>query len=304
MKQVVVTKDGPIKTIKEALDLIKYGEKATIILKEGIYKEKLNIDKPYITIQGEGKDKSIISYDDYAHKIHKDGRDYNTFRTSTLLISEDHITLKDLQVANTSLPNRGQAIALAIYGNYFIGKNILLHSYHDTLFLGPLPDDLKERYSTFLPPNLLFKEGDLISRFENSTIEGSIDFIFGCGKALFKNCDIISLDKGFVIAPGHSLFSKDGFIFLECHFINKTNVMNNVYLSRPWRAYGKCVFLKCQYDNHILKEGLTPWNNKYPLLYSRYYEYPFIPGRVLYMHTLDTYNYEKYLTLISSFMSF
>lgn len=304
MKEIIVSKSGPIYTISDALKLVAFGNKTTIILKEGIYKEKVVIDKPYITIKGQGKDKSIITYDDYSQKIHKDGRDYNTFRTPTMLVKEDHVTLLDLEVRNSSNPKGGQAVALAIYGNYFVAKNCLFSSYHDTLFLGPLPDDLKERYATFLPRDILFKEGNLISRFETCDIKGSIDYIFGCGQSLFKNCNIISLDQGFVVAPGHSLFTKEGFIFLECHFINNTHVMNNVYLSRPWRPYGKSVFLKCEYDNHIIKEGLTPWHNKTPFLYSRYFEYPMVFGRVPYMLPLNTYQYEKYLTIVTSFMNF
>ncbi len=301
MNQLIVSKDGPIKSIQEAINSIVYGNHVSIYIKEGIYEEKIIIDKPNIDLIGEGINKTIIKYNDYSKKIHPDGRDYNTFRTPTALVLGDYCKIKDLAIYNSADPKGGQAIALAIYGNHFSLDSARISSYNDTLFLGPLPDDLKERYTKFLTPRELFIEGNLYSHFKNALIEGSIDFIFGAGSALFDRCNIVSLKEGYVAAPGHSLFQKDGFIFNECHFINQTNLMNSTYLARPWRPYGKCVFLKCSYDNHIKKEGIALWHNLTPEEFSRFYEYPYNPSRVKYFLPLNDYEYEKYITRFMNF---
>ena len=38
--------------------------------------------------------------------------------------------------------------------------------------------------------------------------------------------------------------------------------MRKVYLSRPWRPYGKAVFVRCHLGGHILPEGWNNWGKK------------------------------------------
>ena len=47
-----------------------------IQLSEGEYRTKCTIFVPEITIRGEGPDKTVIVWDDYAEKIHEDGTIY------------------------------------------------------------------------------------------------------------------------------------------------------------------------------------------------------------------------------------
>ncbi len=304
MQKICVSPQGPIKTIKDALKQIDPMGNAEIVLSEGVYHEKIRLSLPHITLRGAGIGKTILFFEDSSQKIHPDGRDYNTFRTPTLLITGSDCKLMNLTIRNDGDPSKGQAVALAIYGNRFIAENIEIKSYHDTLFLGPLPDDLKERYFHFLSAEELFIEGSLISRFSHCKIEGDIDFIFGTGKALFYQCEIISNRPGFITAPGHSQFQNQGFLFYQCHFVNQTHLQNCVYLSRPWRPFGKVVFIDSQYDNHIKKEGIQEWHNVDPMRYSRFYEYPKVLGRVPYFKQMDSYTYEKYLRILQEYLDF
>lgn len=311
MKNITVGSNQLVKTITEALSLIAPNEKAIITLKSGVYKEKLTLTSSNLTIIGESPKSTIITFDDYANKIHSDGRDYNTFRTYTLNVLGDHITFRNVTIENSSYDSieKGQAVALSVYGNYFSMDNCILKSEQDTIFLGPLPDDLKVRYTHFLTPQELFIEGERIHKFTNCEIYGAVDFIFGTSSALFRNCKIVSIYRnhktGFVAAPAHSLAQRHGFIFFQCQFTAESNVPNDsFYLARPWREFGKCVFINNAYGPHIKLEGFEKWKMVDPNLYSRLYEYPYLPGRVSWTRFLDTYEFESYLTFIKSHFTY
>ena len=135
----------------------------TIYLCEKSYNEKIVIDKPNLTIIGKGNSSKII-YGDYAKKIHEiDGLEYNTFRTYTVNITASNVKLINLTIENSSSNPKanGQAVALSVYGDNFYGENLWLISKQDTLFCGPLPDDLITRYIDFLPYSERYAEGNL-----------------------------------------------------------------------------------------------------------------------------------------------
>ena len=73
-------------TISEAVLSVPENSKepVTIIVRQGIYKEKLVINRPNITLLGEGK--VVITYDDYASKLMENGENYGTFRSYTVLV--------------------------------------------------------------------------------------------------------------------------------------------------------------------------------------------------------------------------
>ena len=85
-------------------------------------------------------------------------------------------------------------MALSVNAKSFYAKNVGLKSTQDTLFLYPFPDDLVVRYRGFIPHNQLYAEGHALHVFEKCEICGTVDFIFGCSEAYFKDCEIISLN--------------------------------------------------------------------------------------------------------------
>lgn len=305
MKEIIVSKTGNIKTIKEALEICQFENDITIRVQEGIYHEKITIKNDNVIFIGENRKKVILDFDDYAFKIHEDGRDYNTFRTATCSILGNNCSMQNLTIRNTSVAKTcGQAIALEVYGNYFKANNIDIISEQDTLFLGPLQDDLKERYSTFLEKNKLFIEGNLYSKFKNCTIEGNVDFIFGTSSALFYNCSFVSNGKGYVFAPSHSLFQEIGFNAIECKFIAKNKDINDVYIARPWRRYGKINILNCKFAKHIKKEGYIKWNNPHPEIFNRFYEYPLKEKRISWINTYSKDEFTKLLKKLTDIFTF
>lgn len=242
-------------------------EPTAIYLAEGIYRQKTVLRANDVTLIGSGRETTVITYDDYAKKIHEDGLEYNTFRTYTLCITGERVRLENLTIENSNTDPKkvGQCVALSVNAKIFSAKNVDLKSTQDTLFLYPFPDDLVVRYSGFIPQDQLYTEGRATHLFENCRIYGTVDFIFGCSEAYFKDCEIISIydnrEIGFVCAPAHPLAESAGFNFIDCNFICEGAQRATNYLARPWRDFGKAVFINCTADWHINPLLFDKWND-------------------------------------------
>ena len=259
--------------------LKKVSSNTRIILEKGIYREKTEIHIPDIEIIGSGKEDTVIVYGDYAKKLDEIGREYNTFRTYTAAVLADNVSFKELTVQNDSLhpEEKGQEVALTVYADGFTAENCNFISTQDTVFCGPLPPDLIERYDGFLKDELR-RSGDMRQIFKNCLIAGSVDFIFGCGDTLFDECEIKSVydvrGHGYTAAPAHSLSQEIGFVFNKCRFTSDESVKDDsIFLARPWRDYGKCSFIDCMYGRHIASEGFDKWNDTERDKTARFLEY-------------------------------
>ena len=262
----------PGDNLQQIFDFCPPGE--TIILPEGEFRAKSVIRTPGVTIIGAGMDKTVLIWDDYAKKLDDSGRELVTFRTYTLAVCADNVTMRDLAVVNDALTPevKGQEVALSVYGDSFTMERCRLASTQDTLFLGPLPDDLRLRK----PCRQLFRD---------CLIEGTVDFIFGCGEADFDGCEIRSLRDargcGYAAAPSHELRQIRGFTFRRCAFTSEPGVEEgSIYLARPWRDYGMCVFEDCAIGPHISPLGFDKWNDTDRDKTARFYESPLPRGRV------------------------
>lgn len=265
---------------------------SVIHLSPGVYRQKVVIRTPELTIIGAGAGKSRIVFDDYARKRGDDGFELITFRSYTLAVCADGVRMEDLSIINDAgTPEvKGQQIALSVCGTDFRMKNCCLSSTQDTLFLGPLPPDLIERYEGFLADELR-RGGEMKQIFEDCVIEGTVDYIFGCGNALFQNCRIQSLadarDLGYVAAPAHSLSQTEGFCFRNCHLTCQEGVTpGSIYLARPWRDHGLARFEDCSYGAHIAPAGFDPWGDTQRDRTARFYETPAVSGRVSWCNKL------------------
>ena len=275
---------NPDENLQEVFDKARPGE--VIQLAEGEYRAKTVIFTDGLTLRGAGAGRTRIIWDDYAKKPDSRGIEYNTFRTWTLAVCADGVTIEDLSVINDSLhPEvKGQEVALTVYGDGFTMRRCRLSSTQDTLFLGPLPPDLIARYMGFLP-EWLRRDKPCSQTFSECLIEGTVDFIFGCGAAVFDRCEIRSLydvrKDAFVAAPAHSLGQTDGFLFRQCRFTADESVPSgSVFLARPWRDYGLCVFQDCSYGGHISPLGFDKWSGTDRDWTARFYETPPVSGRV------------------------
>lgn len=254
-------------------------EPAQIYLSEGVYRQKIVVSCSDVTIIGASRETTVISGADYAKKAHSDGREYNTFRTYTICVTGERVVIKDLTIQNENTQPElvGQCVALSVNAKLFRAENVCLKSTQDTLFTAPFPDDLIIRYAGltddptyydgFIPKDQLYMEGESFHLFENCRISGTVDFIFGGARALFENCELISLAEkrgfGYVAAPSHSLKQSLGYLFYKCKFVSGGAADKSVYLARPWRDFGKCDFIECELSAHISPQLFDKWNDTY-----------------------------------------
>lgn len=263
---------------------------STISLSPGIYRQKILLSTPGLTLVGAGPEQTQLVFDDHAKKRHPNGYEFNTFRTYTLAVCADGVSIRDLAIVNDALApeSKGQEVALSVLGNDFRMENCLLRSTQDTLFCGPLPDDLIGRYEGFLLDPL--RRGSTMRQlYRNCRIEGTVDFIFGCGDAVFENCELRSLKDarncGYVTAPAHELRQTEGFTFRHCRFTCQAGVTpGSIFLARPWRDHGISRFEHCVYGPHIAPEGFDKWNDTNRDQTARFYEQPAISGRVTWIN--------------------
>ncbi len=285
MPDIYITADDRLQAVFDK------AQPGTVIhLAPGVYRQKAMIRTPGLTLIGSGAEKTRIVYDDYAKKPDEQGFAYITFRTYTLAVCADGVTIRDLSVINDALePERkGQEVALSVVATDFTMENCCLRSTQDTLFAGPLPADLIERYEGFLAVPLR-RGGEMTQCYRNCRIEGTVDFIFGCADALFDSCELRSLadarDLGYVAAPAHGPEQKRGLRFVNCRLTCQDGVTpGSVYLARPWRDHGIASFENCTYGPHIAAEGFDKWNDTCRDQTARFYETPAQPGRVAWVN--------------------
>lgn len=267
-------------TIQQTINRIPRDNKETVrlLLPPGTYRERVEIRVPSLILEGESPDNTVIVMDYHASENLADGERRGTFRSYTMFVGADHITLRNLTVRNDSSPRREAEQALALYenGDDFLAENCRFESFQDTLFLGPLPKkELQPK--GFTGPGEFSKREIMHQHFTHCVIAGDVDFIFGSGAGYFESCRVISKSDdyekdlfrrgekdalGYVCAPSTYEGEPYGFIFQNCSFEGDELPKESVYLARPWRDYGKCVLINCRMDAHIKKEGFHDWNKK------------------------------------------
>ena len=230
----------------------------TIIINEGTYNEKVRITKSNITIRGNGN--VVIQNKDWYSKIHIDNKEYNTFRTYTMMILGDNIKINNVTIKNLSTPSRnyGQAVALHVLGTNFSMTNSKLYSAQDTLFLAPLPENLQTKYIGFLYPEELSPRYNKMV-FKDCYIEGDVDFIFGAADAVFLNCHFHSVGKtGYYFAPSHLKDFEYGFTVINSKFTGEYE--NSTIIARPCRDYGKLTIINSSFQENIVPcVGFNKW---------------------------------------------
>lgn len=263
MITVAADNSGQFTSIQEAIDSVTMLPE-TIFIKNGTYNETIVINKPFLTIEGESSDGTIITYGNYANMIMEDGSKRGTFRSYTFLGNADNLTIKNLTIVNSSGFGKevGQAIALYVEGNHICVDNCRLLGHQDTLFTGPLPES-ELVAGGFTGPTMNAPRTAKYMKFTNCYIEGEVDFIFGSACVYFEGCTLHSLNRnmdinGYVTAPSTYESMKYGYVFNHCKFTSEC-ADNSVYLGRPWRIYAKTVILNSDLGSHIRLDAFHDW---------------------------------------------
>lgn len=241
----------------------------TLRLAPGVYREKVELRRPYTTIEGSGAAATRIVWADAATAPHPDGLNTGTFRSYTLLVLTDHCALRGLTVQNAAAPREkvGQCVALFADGDFFSCEDCTLLSFQDTLYTGPLPPKEVQK-NGFLGPTQFLPRKPQRHTYRRCRIEGDVDFIFGGAAAWFEDCDVVSVNGytdgripgGYATAASTPEGQKYGYVFRNCRFLAGEGVPDaSMYLGRPWREFAKTVLLDCHIGPHIKPEGWDDW---------------------------------------------
>lgn len=251
----VVSKDGSgdFQTVQEAINAVpdfRKNVRTTILVKRGVYKEKLIIPECKINVSLIGEDGAVITYDDYANKPNRFGENKGTSGSSSCYIYAPDFYAENITFENSSGPV-GQAVACFVSADRVYFKKCKFLGCQDTLYT--------------------YGKG-CRQYYDNCYIEGTVDFIFGWSTAVFNRCHIHSKGNGYVTAPSTDQGQRYGYVFYDCKLTAEPEV-SKVHLSRPWRPYAQAVYIRCELGRHILPEGWNNWgreSNEQTVFYAEY----------------------------------
>ncbi len=250
---IVVAQDGSgnFTLIQAAINAApsNSSRRTVIYIKRGVYNtEKLFVpsEKTNITLIGESRDETILSYHVYncatgvcpAEDAAKWTGD-NITTTATLTIQATGFRAENLTIRNTAGPV-GQALAITVKSDKCMFINCNLLGYQDTIYLWNVA---------------------LRTYFKGCLVTGRTDYIYGGGTAFFEGCEIRSFGGGWITAPSTSPLQPYGFVFNECALTYATGSPRAgddgalVRLGRPWHGSPKVAWLYSSMCAEIHPEG-------------------------------------------------
>jgi pectinesterase len=256
-QKIVVAQDGSgqYKTVQEAFNAIPLNNQKpiTVFVKKGVYKERLLLDstKNFVTLVGEDKEQTILTYNNHVGMPPVDGKMMSTPGSASFFIYAGDFIARNITFQNDAGFTAGQAVAVFSWGDKLVFDNCRFVGFQDVLYTsGP-----KSR-----------------QYYRNCYIEGTTDFIFGPATCVFQDCLINSKKNSHVTAAGTTQDSKFGYVFFNCKLTGDTS-LHNVSLGRPWRPYAAVAYIHCNIGPHIKPEGWSNWNQTESYKTARYSEY-------------------------------
>ncbi|MGE5606842.1 MAG: pectinesterase family protein [Bacteroidota bacterium] len=258
----IVAQDGSgdYNTVQAAIDAVpkNNNKKVTIFIRNGIYKEKIQLRKDLISLIGEDRKRTVLTYNDFALKIGPYGSPLRTSGTPSIFIYGKDISVENLTIENSSGCGTiyEQAVAVDASGDRLVFRNCSILGYQDTLFTG----GVGRQY------------------YENCYIKGDVDFIFGSATAVFNECKLYSINRGqepngYLTAASTTPMQKYGYVFIKCDLETGAVAQHSVFLGRPWAGFAAVAFIECHMGAHIKAEGWHNWNKPKYESTARFVEY-------------------------------
>ncbi|XP_018814908.1 putative pectinesterase 63 isoform X1 [Juglans regia] len=250
MKIIKVRKDGAgdFKTVTDAVESIPSGntDRVLIYIAGGEYREKVVVDRsrPFVTFYGQPGKMPTITYDGTAKK-------YGTWKSATVAIESDNFMAVNIIFQNSSpkpdpRKSDGQAVALRISGDKAAFYGCRFIGFQDTLC-----DDVGRHL------------------FQSCYIEGSVDFIFGNGKSIYKDTTIKSVAENLGVIAAQDMNGQSGdsgFVFVHC----KIQGTGDMYLGRAWKETSRVVFAYTYMGSNINSGGWMKSQHQKNVFYGEY----------------------------------
>jgi pectin methylesterase-like acyl-CoA thioesterase len=225
--------------------------RATVFIRKGVYQEIVNVNsRNNVTFRGEDRRQTVITY--------ANNNNLNSGTGARILFNAvgNDLAVENLTLTNSTPYGGSQAEALRVYGLRFVANHAELDSYQDSLLVN------SRGHSAY---------------FYDNRIQGSTDFIWGSGTALFQECEIKVISKGYNCQM-RTEATNYGAIFADCS-ITKASGFTGHYLSRidpNIYSNSAAAYLNCRMDSHIDPAGwlLDKYtNNVSPTNSLRFWEY-------------------------------
>ncbi|MEU8237529.1 pectinesterase family protein [Actinoplanes missouriensis] len=224
---------GRYKTVQAAIDAVAANNTArqTITIKPGTYREIVTIpsNKPFITLKGGGD-----SSDDVVIVNNRSNAGgYGTSGSATLFANGKEFNAANLTISN-DYGEGSQAVAANLNADKLVFDNVRFLGAQDTL---------------------LVNSGR--SYVKNSYVEGTVDFIFGAGTAVFNNAKIYQKRStgGPITAARTDPGNAYGFLIYKSTVTGATN--NTTQLGRPWGPDAQVLFRETSLSATI--KTAQPW---------------------------------------------
>ncbi|KAI3469278.1 hypothetical protein Pfo_025941 [Paulownia fortunei] len=232
---------GDFKSVQAAIDHVPNGNSKWIIIhiRKGVYREKVSIplSKPYIFMRGSGKGRTSIVWSQSSEKNYGSA----TFKVEAPHFVAFGISFKNTAPTGISHTAQNKSVAALVGGDKAAFYHCAFFSNHNTLF------DYKGRHY-----------------YDNCYIQGSIDFIFGHGQAMFHDCEVFAIAdwrveiRGSITANHRQSHNESsGFVFVK----GKVYGIGDVYLGRAKGAHARVVFANTYLSRTIIPQGWTNWSN-------------------------------------------
>ncbi|MEV0895789.1 pectinesterase family protein [Actinoplanes sp. NPDC049802] len=224
---------GRYRTVQAAIDAVAAGNtsRQTITIKPGTYREIVTIpsNKPYVTLKGGGD-----SSDDVVIVNNRSNAGgYGTSGSATLFANGKEFSATNLTISN-DYGEGSQAVAANLNADKLVFDNVRFLGAQDTLLVNSGRSYVKGGY-----------------------VEGTVDFIFGSGTAVFNGTKIYQkrTSGGPITAARTDAANAYGFLFYKA---TVTGAANNVtQLGRPWGPTAQVLFRESSLSATI--KTAQPW---------------------------------------------
>lgn len=238
-----------------------------VYVKAGTYYEKVVLTVPNVTLIGDGREQTIITYDAASGLESPSGSSWGTQGSATVAIKSSaknfmaaHITFANsFDYLHATIGDK-QAVALVNEADQAIFAHCGFLGYQDTLYA---------------------KSGR--QYYIDVYIEGVVDFVFGNGGPAFIEDSVIKMlyrptsggalatNKGF--ATQESALLDYGYVFYRNQLIAEAGVQDNsIFLGRPWGPNAHIAYIENMFGSHISSTGWTEMSGNLPEN-ARFYEY-------------------------------
>ncbi|HVQ93119.1 MAG TPA: pectinesterase family protein [Mycobacteriales bacterium] len=242
---LTVAADGTamFRTVQAAVNAVPANNtsRATITIKAGTYREIVTVpaNKPFVTLQGLGSSPSAV----LIVNNHWSGNSGGTFNSASVFVNGHDFVATNLTFSNDFDENsvdtggQNQAVALNLAADRALLSNVRLLGDQDTFLVN----------------------AGARSYIVNSYVQGTVDFVFGDGIAVFNNSEIHENPRGGALTAARTPSTRAyGFLFYRSR-ITGAAANGSTSLGRPWGQAAQVLYRESTISS-VINTG-QPWTN-------------------------------------------